>query len=60
MNEPEITIPPEFQEGYRWLLAEMVKFFSIDKRSGKAEVNFKEGVPEELEPSPRIYRKRKK
>jgi len=48
-------IPEECREGYARLVSEMVKFFSIAKRSGKAEVNFKEGVPMNIVPSPNVH-----
>lgn len=48
------TIPEDCREGYARLCAVLVKYFSVDKISGKAEVHFKEGVPMTVEPSPRI------
>ena len=48
------TIPENCREAYARLCAELVKLFSLDKRSGKSIVQFKEGVPMEIEPSPRI------
>ena len=54
MKELE-QIPEECREGYARLVSEMVKFFSIAKRSGKAEVNFKEGVPMNIVPSPNVH-----
>ena len=48
------TIPENCREGYAKLVSQLVKLFSLDKRSGKSIVQFKEGVPVEIEPSPRI------
>ena len=48
------AIPVDCREVYARLVAELVTIFYIDKRSGRAIVNFKEGIPMDIEPSPRI------
>jgi hypothetical protein len=47
-------VPEHCRQGYARLVSELVRFFSVDKLSGKAIVNIKEGCPMEVEPSPRI------
>ena len=47
MIEPN-GVPDDFRRGYGRLLTELVKIFSLDKRSGKVELHFLEGNPKEL------------
>ena len=54
MTELE-QIPEECREGYARLLVELVKFFSVDKRSGNAMLEFKDGVPMLVKPSPNVH-----
>ena len=50
----DFEVPHEFRNGYSRLVWQLVKFFSLDKRNGNAVINFQEGAPKVVEPTPRI------